>query len=64
VTEKKKSFVFVVREGVARKVPVQVGVDDGIEFEVREGVGREDDVVVVGKNLISDGERVRTTKRP
>ncbi len=62
VIEKKKASVFVVREGVARKVSIQVGFDDGIEFEVRRGIGPEDEVIVNGKNLVADGERVRATK--
>lgn len=62
VTEKKKASVFVVREGIARKVPIQVGFDDGIEFEVRQGIGPGDEVIVNGKNLVADGERVRSTK--
>jgi len=62
VSEKKRTSVFVVREGVARKVPIQVGFDDGIEFEVRQGIGSEDEVIVNGKNLVADGEKVRSTK--
>jgi RND family efflux transporter MFP subunit len=62
VAEKKKFSVFVVREGVARKVAIQVGFDDGVEFEVRQGIGPEDEVIVNGKNLVADGEKVRSTK--
>ncbi len=61
VSEKKKSFVFVVEEGVVKKVPIKIGFDDGIEFEVREGLGEKDEVIVTGKNLVSGGEQVRTT---
>ena len=61
VSEKKKSFVFVVEGGIARKVPIKVGFDDGIEFEVREGVGEKAEVIVTGKNLVSGGEAVRST---
>jgi RND family efflux transporter MFP subunit len=64
VTEKRKSFVFVVKDGVAKKVPVRIGLDDGIEFEVLEGVKPEDEVIVDGKSSVSDGERVRASKRP
>jgi multidrug efflux pump subunit AcrA (membrane-fusion protein) len=63
VTEKKKAFLFVVRDGVARKVLVKVGYDDGIEFEVSEGITETDEVIITGKNLVSDGEKVRTTRR-
>lgn len=63
VSEKKKSFVFVVDGGVAKKTPIKVGFDDGIEFEVREGVSEKDEVIVTGKNLVSGGEQVRSTLR-
>lgn len=60
VSEKKKSFVFRVEAGVAKKVPIKVGFDDGIEFEVREGLSDKDEVIVTGKNLVSGGEQVRS----
>jgi RND family efflux transporter MFP subunit len=63
VSEKKKTFVFVVRDGVAKKVPVKLGYDSGVEFEAAEGVSEADEVIVSGKNLVSDGEKVRTTRR-
>jgi RND family efflux transporter MFP subunit len=63
VVEKKKTFVFVVRDGVAKKVAVDIAFDNGVEFEVRSGVGDGDDVVVAGKNLISDSDRVRASRR-
>jgi hypothetical protein len=52
-----------VRDGVAKKVPVTVGYDDGVDFEAAKGVDEKDEVIVAGKNLVSDGEKVRTTKR-
>ena len=39
-----------------------MGYDDGIEFEVSEGITETDEVVVTGKNLVSDGEKVRTSR--
>jgi multidrug efflux pump subunit AcrA (membrane-fusion protein) len=63
VMEKKKAFIFVVRDGAARKVPVKIGYDDGIEFEVSEGISETDEVIVTGKSLVADGETVRTSRR-
>ncbi len=63
VVEKKKTFVFVVKDGVAEKREIGIGLDNGIEFEVKSGVKETDEVVVAGKNLVSSGERVRTSKR-
>jgi RND family efflux transporter MFP subunit len=62
VTEKKKSFVFIVKDDVAKKVPVSVGVDTGIEFEVKEGIQPSDWIIVSGKNLVSDGTEVRAKR--
>jgi membrane fusion protein (multidrug efflux system) len=64
ITEKKKSFVFVVRDDVVKKVAVRVGFDDGIEFQVAEGVSEQDEIVVTGKNLVVDGEKVRIARKP
>lgn len=63
VTEKKKSFVYVIKDGKAKKTPIVVGVDDGIEFEVKDGLKETDEVVVSGKNMVSDGMDVRTTRK-
>ncbi len=64
ITEKKKSFVFVVRNDVVKKVAIRVGFDDGIEFQVGEGISEQDEIVVTGKNLVADGEKVRITRKP
>ncbi|MBI3099481.1 MAG: efflux RND transporter periplasmic adaptor subunit [Planctomycetes bacterium] len=62
VSEKKKTFVYVVSEGVAKKTPVVLGVDTGIEVEIRKGIDAGDEVIVSGKNLVSDKTPVRTTR--
>jgi RND family efflux transporter MFP subunit len=63
VMEKKKTFVFVVKDGVAKKVSIKVGADTGIEIEVVEGIADADEVIVNGKNLVSDNDKVRATKK-
>ncbi len=63
VVEKKKAYVFVVKDGVAKKTLITLGLDDGIEFEVMAGVAPTDDVIVNGKNLVSDGTAVRAVKK-
>lgn len=64
ITEKKKSFVFVVRDDIVKKVAIRIGFDDGIEFQAVEGVSEQDEIVVTGKNLVADGEKVRITRKP
>jgi len=59
-----KAFVYVVADGTAEKRELGVGLDDGIDVEVRSGLAASDQVVVVGMALISPGERVRAVLRP
>ena len=63
VAEKKKMFVYVVKDGAAKKVPITIGVDTGIEFQVAKGISPEDEVIVSGKNMVSDGMQVRVTRK-
>jgi RND family efflux transporter MFP subunit len=51
--------VFVVREGLARLVEVQVGLVGNEEVEVAAAVEPGERVVVFGANLLEDGVRVR-----
>ncbi|MBI1871311.1 MAG: hypothetical protein HYS07_08985 [Chlamydiae bacterium] len=63
LVEGDKMFTFVVKEGIAKKIPIKTGFDNGIEIEVSEGLGDQDEVVISGRNLISNGDLVRVTKR-
>ncbi|MDR1439429.1 MAG: efflux RND transporter periplasmic adaptor subunit [Clostridiales bacterium] len=51
-------YVYIVRDGVASRSPVELGIDNGSEAEILSGVGFGDSVVVKGQTGISDGERV------
>ncbi len=50
--------VFVVERGRTRKVPVKTGIDDGVWIEITEGLTGDEDVVVVGKAALADGQAV------
>ncbi len=52
-----KRYVFVNRDGVARRVEIETGFDDGIRIEVVSGIG-EDDQVIDGKPDLEDGDPV------
>ncbi|MBI4243403.1 MAG: efflux RND transporter periplasmic adaptor subunit [Planctomycetes bacterium] len=60
IIKRKKSFVFVVKDNIAKELPVEIGFDDGIEVEISNGLTENDEIVTEGKNMISDGEKVRT----
>lgn len=53
--------VFVIDAGKAKLVPVKTGIDDGLWMEVLEGLSGEEDVVVVGKSGLTDGQAVQSS---
>ena len=53
--------VFVVDSGKAKLVPVKAGIDDGLWVEVVEGLTGEEEVVVVGKSGLTDGQTVQSS---
>jgi multidrug efflux pump subunit AcrA (membrane-fusion protein) len=40
-----KADVYVIKDGKAKKVPIEVGADDGIRVEVRSGLDPKDEVI-------------------
>ena len=53
-----QSNVFIVESGVARQVPVHLGLIDRRNAEILGGVNSGDEVVVQGQNLLSEGTAV------
>lgn len=60
IHDKSKKFVFIVEEGRTRRIPVTLGIDDGVSIEVVDGLNEENEVVVVGKSSIVEGVKVAT----
>jgi RND family efflux transporter MFP subunit len=53
--------VFVVDSGKVKLVLVKTGIDDGLWVEVLEGLTGEEEVVVVGKSGLIDGQTVQSS---
>jgi len=51
--------VFVLKEGVAHLVSVKVGAMTGSVYEITSGLSVDDQLVVQGQNLLSEGEKVK-----
>jgi multidrug efflux pump subunit AcrA (membrane-fusion protein) len=56
-----ESSVLIVERNSVRRVPIKVGLDDGIWMEVLEGLTGDEDVVVVGKSGLADGTPVKAS---
>lgn len=57
----KAKTIVIVEQGLAKSVPVKVGLNDGKWIEIVEGLHGDEDVVVVGKSKVVDGMPVRTS---
>jgi membrane fusion protein (multidrug efflux system) len=53
-------FVYVVRDGKAYRVPVQVGSRVGNRIEITKGLTGTEEVILSGKDLVHDGMPVQT----
>lgn len=61
VSDNSSKSIFVVEQGVARKVHVKTDIDDGVWVEITSGLAGGEDVVVVGKSRLTDGMPVKAS---
>ena len=54
----KKASVFIIKNGIAKKRDVELGLTSDVAYEVVEGL-KEGDVVAVGKTDLIDGDQVK-----
>lgn len=62
LTEKAGSFVLLVRDGKAKKMPVRTGFSDGVNIEITEGVEPGQLVILARNQPLNDGEAVAATE--
>lgn len=53
-------YVYVVRDGKARRVEVEVGTRSDNRIEIIKGLTGDESVIVSGKDLVHDGRPVQT----
>jgi membrane fusion protein (multidrug efflux system) len=58
--EKAGTFVYLVANGVVHKTPVKTGFRDGANVEVADGVPTGAVIARVGKQVLTEGQAVRT----
>jgi RND family efflux transporter MFP subunit len=57
----KEKTVFIVDQGKARRIPIKTDIDTGSWVEVTDGLTGNEDVVVVGKGNLTDGQVVQAS---
>lgn len=55
---KSKIFVLALRNGVAERIEVQIGLDDGVRAEILNGLHEEDAVARMGRSAAAEGEAI------
>ena len=58
VVEKTKSSVFTVADNKANKVTVKTGFNDGVSVEILDGLKGSEPVILIGKQVLNDGQPV------
>ncbi|MBR6542571.1 MAG: efflux RND transporter periplasmic adaptor subunit [Anaerotignum sp.] len=58
IVKEDETYVYVVENGVAKKVHVELGIEAADSIEIKKGLKKGDDVVTKGQTYISDGEEV------
>ena len=61
VADSSSKAVFVVDQGMARKVSITTDIDDGVWVEVTSGLTGAEDIVVVGKSQLVDGKPAKAS---
>ncbi|HJU06721.1 MAG TPA: efflux RND transporter periplasmic adaptor subunit [Nitrospiraceae bacterium] len=59
--DQQSKSIFVVKDGHVHNIPIQTGIDDGVWVEVTSGLTGDEDVVVVGKGGLQEGQEVRAS---
>lgn len=58
----KRFFLFLVRDNTARMKEVKTGIANDGQTEITEGLSLGDSVIVVGQNIVKDGQLVNVTE--
>ncbi len=53
-------YVYIVQEGKARRINVDIGVRGDNQVEITKGLSGEEQIIVSGKDLVHDGTPVQT----
>jgi membrane fusion protein (multidrug efflux system) len=57
-------YVYIVLNGKAQRVPVEIGVREDNRVEITKGLDGSEQVIVSGKDLVHDGTPVQTQPSP
>lgn len=62
IERNQNKFVYVVENNKAKIKEVKTGLDDGKVVEIKEGLSKDDKVIVKGQDFVEDGVEVRIVR--
>lgn len=62
VIENYEKFLYVVKNGMVKKVAVKTGIDTGGKVEITQGLEGNEDIILRGKAAVSEGTRVKVSR--
>jgi membrane fusion protein (multidrug efflux system) len=62
VTEKAGTSVYILADNKAKKTRVQAGFNDGVNVEIMSGLNPDQQVLLPGKQALSDGQAVNVSE--
>ncbi|MEG2739081.1 efflux RND transporter periplasmic adaptor subunit [Clostridium sp.] len=60
--EEEKSYVYVVKDEIATKREIALGSEDDDNVEIIEGITKEDEVILKGKEFVKEGDKVTVVR--
>ncbi len=58
ISKNNETYVYIEENGIAKKIYVSLGVDNGNEIEIVEGIEEGMNVIIKGQTYLSDGDNV------
>jgi len=58
-----EKYVFVVENGIAKKIPVSIGIQEGNDVQITKGLTKDHKVIVIGQRVVSDGAKVEEMEK-
>ena len=62
ISRNDEQFVYVAKDGVARKRAVKTGFTEGWQILIRSGLEHGEKVIIQGHRTVGDGQKVRVVK--
>lgn len=59
VSKNNENYVFIEENGIAKKVVVELGIDNGDQIEIKNGLKEGMHVITKGQTYVADGEKVQ-----